>query len=111
MEDLRRIGSACGLEPITFDEKPSVFWQSFSKLSNVVASDEDTARLASLYCAFAFKKRNAMSVLTPLRCQSPGDAPVAVYTGSFDPFHRNHAALCKHVLQCRVFSHVFLVPN
>lgn len=58
--------------------------------------------VAQLYFTFAFRK--------------PLDAPrprlgVAVYTGSFDPVHENHIALCKHVLAERGLSRVYLVCN
>jgi len=112
MEDLIRLGAACGLQPVDRAGGSSMLWRSFSELPQVAAADADSARLASLYCAFAFQKPAPAAVpRPPLSASALRSLSVAVYTGSFDPFHRNHAALCRHVLERHGFSHVYLVPN
>lgn len=121
LSDLRHLGQSCGLEPIS-DVSP--FWQNFSELAELRGVDSETFRLCRLYCTFAFRRRcteeeqSAFPAIAAGCCTGASlhrtdklAGPVAVYTGSFDPMHRNHVRLCQHVLSKRGFSHIYIYPN
>eukprot|EP00929_Paragymnodinium_shiwhaense_P041464 TRINITY_DN21528_c0_g2_i1.p1 TRINITY_DN21528_c0_g2~~TRINITY_DN21528_c0_g2_i1.p1 ORF type:complete len:428 (+),score=67.00 TRINITY_DN21528_c0_g2_i1:646-1929(+) len=74
-------------------------------------------RLISLYCTFALYRLPSSELgdkqdeLLPSLGSDASRARVAVYTGTFDPVHRNHINLCRHLLEDAGYNSVHIFPN